>query len=154
MLGKLTQRQIEEVLRSCTVGRIGASADGRVYVVPITYVFDGDSVYGHSVLGQKIRMMRANPEVGFEVEDVDDLANWRTVIARGRYEELTGDMAVAAAKLIAARLGRLTASETAGPSGRGPRGRKHVAYRIRLLERTGRYERNAPRKKAKAPARG
>ena len=106
------------------------------------------------MLGQKIRMMRANPEVCFEVDDVDDLANWRSVIARGRYEELTGDMAVAAAKLIAARLGRLTASETAGPSGRGPRGRKHVAYRIRLVERTGRYERNAPTKPRRRPTRG
>lgn len=148
MLGKLTQKQIDGVLRASTIGRIGATADGTTYVVPITYVYDGDSVYGHSVLGQKIRMMRRNPEVCFEVEDVDDMANWRSVIAHGRYEELTGDLAVAAAKLIAARIGPLTTSETAGPSGRGPRRGTHVAYRIRLLERTGRFEKNAKPRRA------
>ncbi len=151
MLGKLTQKQIDEVLRASTIGRIGATADGRTYVVPITYVYDGDSVYGHSVLGQKIRMMRTNPDVCFEVEDIDDMANWRTVIARGRYEELTGDLAVAAAKLIAARIGPLSTSETAGPSGRG-RG-KQVSYRIRLVERTGRFEKN-PRRGRAASKRG
>jgi nitroimidazol reductase NimA-like FMN-containing flavoprotein (pyridoxamine 5'-phosphate oxidase superfamily) len=147
VLGTLRPRQIDDVLRACTVGRIGVCADGKTYVVPVTYVYDGDYVYGHSVLGQKIRMMRKNPDVGFEVEEIDDLANWRSVIAQGRYEELTGDMAVAAAKLIAARLGPLTTSETAGPSGRARGAKPQVSYRIRLIERSGRYERHAARRR-------
>ena len=146
MLGTLTRKQIDEVLRRSTVGRIGVHADGKTYVVPVTYVFDGDAVYGHSVMGQKIRMMRRSPDVAFEVEEIADMANWRSVIAQGRYEELTGDMAVAAAKLIAARLGPLTRSATAGPSGRTGR-KAHVSYRIRLLARSGRYERTATKRK-------
>lgn len=159
MLGTLTRSQIGAVLRGSTVGRIGAHADGKTYVVPVTYVYDGDSVYGHSVLGQKIRMMRASPEVCFEVDEIEDMANWKSVIAFGRYEELTGDLAVAAAKLIAARLGPLTTSETAGPSGRARGARPQISYRIRLAERTGRYERAtaarpAPRKRAVRKTRG
>lgn len=152
MLGRLTATGIARCLREGTVGRIGIHADGRTYVVPVTYVYDGDAVYGHSVLGQKIRMMRKNPEVCFEVDDIDDLANWRSVIASGRYEELTGDVAVAAARLIAARLGPLTTSETAGPRGVPRRGRRTpVSYRIRLGERSGRFERTrATRKKARS----
>lgn len=146
MLGKLRPAEITKVLRDNTVGRIGICADGRPYVVPITYVHDGDSVYGHSVLGQKIRMMRKNPAVCFEVDQVEDMGNWRSVIAQGTYEELSGDVADAAAKLIRARLAPLTTSETAGPSGR--RGRTHVSYRIRLRERSGRYERTARGRKA------
>lgn len=38
--------------------------------------------------GQKLHMMRANPFVCFEVEDIDDLANWHSVIAWGVFEEL------------------------------------------------------------------
>lgn len=142
MLGTLTRKQIDAVLRGCTVGRIGVSADGRTYVVPVTYVYDGDSVYGHAVLGLKIRMMRKSPDVCFEVDDIEDMANWKSVIANGRYEELTGDLATAAAKLIAARLGPLTTSETAGPAGRARGRAPNVSYRIRLTERTGRYERS------------
>jgi nitroimidazol reductase NimA-like FMN-containing flavoprotein (pyridoxamine 5'-phosphate oxidase superfamily) len=145
VLGQLRPAEITKVLREGTIGRIGTSVDGRTYVVPVTYVYDGNSVYGHTRLGQKIRMMRANPNVCFQVDDIDDMANWRSVIAQGTYEELSGDMATAAAKLISARLGPLTASETAGPAGRG--GRTHISYRIRLRERTGRYERTRVRRK-------
>lgn len=147
MLGRMRRPQIAKTLRDGTVGRIGVTAGGRTYVVPVTYVFDGDSVYGHSVLGQKIRMMRANPSVCFQVDDIRDMGNWRSVIAQGTYEELTGDMAAAAAKLIRARLGPLTTSETAGPAGRA--GRAHVSYRIRLRERSGRYERTPRRRTTK-----
>jgi uncharacterized protein len=154
MLGTLTRSQIELVLRDGTIGRIGVSADGKTYVVPITYVYDGNSVYGHTTIGQKVRMMRKNPAVCFEVDDITDMANWRSVIAWGRYEELIGDVAVAAAKLIAARLGPLTTSATAGTAGTSSRTAKtHVSYRIRLSERTGRFERR-PVKPRKGEARG
>jgi len=138
VLGRLRRAEITTVLREGTIGRIGTSAAGRTYVVPVTYVYDGDSVYGHSTVGQKIAMMRKNPSVCFQVDEIDDMANWRCVIAQGTYEELHGDMAAAAAKLIRARIGALTKSETAGPAGRG--GRTHVSYRIRLREKSGRYE--------------
>ena len=110
MLGTLDQKQIDRVLSSGTVGRIGVHGEGRTYVVPTTYVFDGDSVYCHSAIGLKIRMMRANPDVCFEVEEIDDMANWRSVIAWGRYEELKGELAIAAMNLLVSRLSPLTAS--------------------------------------------
>jgi uncharacterized protein len=143
VLGSLDQQQIDHVLGSGSVGRIGLHGDGRTYVVPTTYVFDGDAVYCHSAMGSKIRLMRANPEVCFQVDEIDDMANWRSVIAWGRYEELKGELAIAAMNLLVSRLSPLTASETAGPAGRsaGRAGNgEEVSYRIRLVERTGRFE--------------
>src|SRR5690242_13630365 len=145
MLGQLNARQIERLLHEAVVGRIGVSAEGKTYVVPISFVYDGDAVYGHSLIGQKIAMTRKNPRVCFEVEQIDDLANWRTVIAHADFEELGGDLAVAAARLIAARLGSLTASDTAGPHPRRPSAR-YVSYRLRLREKSGRYERKRARR--------
>ena len=150
MLGKLSVRQIDRLLHEAIVGRIGVSNDGRTYVVPITFVYDGDSVYGHSVLGQKVAMMRKNPHVCFEVEEIDDLANWRSVIAQADFEELTGDLAVAAARLIAARLGPLTSSDTAGPHPQR-RGARYVSYRLRLREKSGRFERKERPRRRSAP---
>ncbi|HKY51022.1 MAG TPA: pyridoxamine 5'-phosphate oxidase family protein [Candidatus Limnocylindria bacterium] len=140
MLGTLDEKQIDHLLRTETVGRIGVHADGRTYVVPTTYVYDGDAVYGHAAEGMKVRMMRANPSVCFEVDRIDDMANWRSVIAWGTYEELGGDVATAAMNLLRSRLAPLTSSETAGPAGRAARDGLEVAYRIRLTERTGRFE--------------
>jgi nitroimidazol reductase NimA-like FMN-containing flavoprotein (pyridoxamine 5'-phosphate oxidase superfamily) len=142
MLGILDALQIERILHSETVGRIGVCTDGRTYVVPITYVYDGNNIYGHSALGLKIRMMRAAPDICFEVEQIDDFANWRTVIAWGRYEELPGDLATGAMNLLRSRLSPLTSSETVGPAGHpvGEADLTGVAFRIRLSERTGRFE--------------
>ncbi len=143
MLGTLNEEQIDHVLRNGTVGRIGVHGDDRTYVVPVTYVYDGDAIYGHSAEGLKVRMMRANPEVCFEVEEIENMANWRSVIAWGRYEELSGDLAIAAMNLLVSRLSPLTTSETAGRAGRraGRAGNgAEVSYRIRLKERTGRFE--------------
>ncbi len=88
MLGTLNSEQIEQILRSEVIGRIGCHANGKTYVVPITYAYDGERVICHTSQGMKIQMMRSNPEVCFEVEQVDNLANWRSVIAWGKYEEL------------------------------------------------------------------
>jgi nitroimidazol reductase NimA-like FMN-containing flavoprotein (pyridoxamine 5'-phosphate oxidase superfamily) len=143
MLGTLDRDQIDRVLQACAVGRIGVHSQGRTYVVPVSYVYDSDAIYGRSADGLKIRMMRANPDVCFEVDDIDDMANWRSVITWGTYEELKGDVAVAAMNLLNSRLAPLMSSETAAVVERG-KGRAgngvEVAYRIRLTERTGRFE--------------
>lgn len=144
MLGELNDRQIEQVLNAEVIGRIGCLHEGRVYVVPVTYAYDGQSVYGHSVDGAKLQAMRAHPEVCFEVEHVDNLANWQSVIARGTFEELHGDEARAGMQLLIDRLMPLLASSTSGPphgEGSAEAGaRQACIYRIRLSEKTGRYE--------------
>ena len=112
MLGELTAEQINAVLFNEVVGRIGCHGDGRTYVVPVTYVFDGEAVYAHSAEGLKIRTMRANPAVCFQVDQRENLANWRSVVAWGVYEELCGKDAQDALQLLVARLLPLVTSET------------------------------------------
>ena len=90
VLGELTESEIEDLLGSEVIARIGCISDGRVYVVPVTYVYDGTYIWGHAMDGAKLRAMRSDPEVCVEVEHVDDLSNWRSVIARGRFEECRG----------------------------------------------------------------
>lgn len=143
MLGTLDRKQIDRLLHSEVAGRIGVHADGRTYVVPVSYVYDGDAVYVHSPDGLKVRMLRSAKEVCFEVDKITDLGNWQSVIAWGRYEELTGDLATAAMNLLATRLAPIASSETAGPSGPGATApASSIAFRIRLTERTGRYEKS------------
>ena len=148
MLGELTPEQINAVLFNEVVGRIGCCGDGRTYIVPITYVFDGEAVYGHSADGLKIRMMRANPRVCFEVDQRENLANWQSVIAWGVFEELHGQEAFDALQIFVARLMPLVRSETLrlpnDPSRAtamgGANTPKNIIFRIQLTERTGRFE--------------
>jgi nitroimidazol reductase NimA-like FMN-containing flavoprotein (pyridoxamine 5'-phosphate oxidase superfamily) len=91
MLGELDDRQIDHLLRSETVGRIGCHANGQTYIVPLTYVYDGQYLYGHTGAGMKVQMMRANPKVCFEVERMQDMANWQSVIVWGTALRCEGD---------------------------------------------------------------
>ena len=89
MLGSLQPQQIDEVLKKELVGRIGCHADGETYIVPISYGYDGDYIYCHTHEGKKTAMMRRNPAICFQVEGMKDMANWKSVIVQGRFEELT-----------------------------------------------------------------
>lgn len=132
----LPHDQIEELLRTALVGRIACCAhgagggDGRPYVVPLAYGYDGEAVYAHSAVGRKIRLMRANPLVTFEVDSAEAADRWRSVIAEGVYEELTDPAERASALLI-------VYPPPATPPDLPP---ETVVYRIRLTSKSGRYE--------------
>lgn len=113
--------------------------------MPITYAYDGECVVAHSADGLKVRTMRANPRVCFEVEEIADLAHWNCVVAHGTYEELCGADEERAEALLRSRFGAVETSETAlrHPRFHGvaqPASRTTI-FRIRLSEKTGRFER-------------
>ncbi|BBZ35023.1 pyridoxamine 5'-phosphate oxidase family protein [Mycolicibacterium confluentis] len=140
MLGELTPAQIEELLGAEVVGRIGCIDAGRPYVVPVCYVYDDGAVYGHTTEGRKLQAMRADPDVCFEVEQVEDVTRWRSVVGWGRFEELDGAAAEEGLRLLFDRLMPLLrpGGAEAPPDHTGF---LHAAvFRIRLDELTGRFE--------------
>lgn len=141
MLGELTASQIEELLHAEVIARIGCiDEDGRVYVVPVSYAYDGTYLWGHGMDGVKLRAMRSHPEVCVEVDRVDDLSNWRSVIARGRFEECHGPDRDAGMALLVRRIMPLLKFPPHRPPP-DPAGPKHGSvYRIKLSEKSGRFE--------------
>jgi nitroimidazol reductase NimA-like FMN-containing flavoprotein (pyridoxamine 5'-phosphate oxidase superfamily) len=142
VLGELTSEEIDGLLRSEAIGRIGCYAFGRPYIVPITYAYDGVAVYGHSREGLKLRVMRSNPTVCFEVDRMKSLSDWQSVIALGTFSELEAGEAEIAMELLRRRLAPLVASATSLPDSRlHPSGLPWSVFRILLGERSGRFER-------------
>ena len=144
MLGELDAAQCEDVLRTEVIARIGCISDGRVYVVPVTYVYDGTYVYGHAMDGAKLRAMRANPQVCVEVEQVDDLSNWRSVIAWGTFEECDGPDWDAGFAMLAERIMPLLTLPANQPPPDLSVLRTGSVYRIKLDLTTGRFEQVKP----------
>jgi nitroimidazol reductase NimA-like FMN-containing flavoprotein (pyridoxamine 5'-phosphate oxidase superfamily) len=141
VLGELTSQEIDQLLHSEAVGRIGCYAFGRIYVVPVTYAYDGVAIYGHSREGLKLRMMRSQPDVCFEVDRMDSLSNWKSVIARGTFSELEAKEAELAMEILRRRFAPLVPSATSAPDGHLHRsGMPWSVFRILLGERTGRFE--------------
>ena len=144
MLGELDAQQITDLLRTEVIARIGCVSDGRVYVVPVTYVYDGTYVYGHAMDGAKLRAMRANPHVCVEVEHVDDLSNWRSVIAWGTFEECDGPDWDAGFAMLAERIMPLLTLPANQPPPDLSVLRRGSVYRIKLDLMTGRFEQVKP----------
>jgi nitroimidazol reductase NimA-like FMN-containing flavoprotein (pyridoxamine 5'-phosphate oxidase superfamily) len=149
MLGALTRVQCEHVLKCELVGRIGCAATDKVYIIPVTYVFHDKFIYAHSKEGLKIRMMRKNPKVCFEVEARESMRDWRSVILWGRYEELkSASEQKKALKILSDHLLPFLLSESLRPVGyvdaprQVERERKPVIYRISIDEITGRFEKS------------
>jgi len=140
MVRDLHPAEIEEVLREESFGRIGCNGERGVYIVPITYAYDGTFVYCYSADGMKLDYMRKDPLVCFEVDRIEDATNWRSVIAWGMYEELENRDADDAVEQISVRL-RTIASRANAETMRSyvlRSGQFGVAYRIRLTEKHGR----------------
>ncbi|HET6766429.1 MAG TPA: pyridoxamine 5'-phosphate oxidase family protein [Chitinophagaceae bacterium] len=88
MIRQLSVTEIEDLLRKQIVGRIGCSHQSEVYIIPMSYAYDGKYFYCHSYEGKKLEMMRKNPKVCFQVDEMKDMGNWKSVIAWGDFEEL------------------------------------------------------------------
>ncbi len=145
MLGELAPDQIEKLLSQEMIGRIGCAANGLTYVVPVTYAYEEGYIYAHSKEGMKIQMMRSNPMVCFEVDRMEDFTNWKSVIAWGRYEELKGDDQKTGLQKLINKVATINSSETSFVTNESPHKNdwgpyKGILFRIKLIEKTGRFE--------------
>lgn len=122
-----------------------------MYIVPVTYVYHKGYVYVHSKEGQKVKAMRKNPKVCFQVDSIENMRSWRSVILWGEYEELKSEKAQRSAmKIMTDRLSPLALSETVVPIQNmtdAPKviekSLKAVAYRIKITRKSGCFEKNA-----------
>ena len=147
MFGNLNTEEIETVLHSQLIGRIGCHNDNTTYIVPISYAYDGEFIYALTKEGLKINIMRQNRQVCFEVEDIPDLGNWKSVICLGEYEELPNktERHQALILLHERQLPHVTSATTKLSSTWPFRPDnidtiKGVVFRIRISKKTGKYE--------------
>ena len=133
---ELSRREIDGFLRTQRIARLGCHADGVTYVVPLIYAYEDDAVVAVTTEGRKTAMLRENPRVCVEVDeyDSDGKGSWRSVIAHGTYEELTGDAIEPALGLMRERFAR-TAGRAAEPRSLGP---GVIVLRINLEDVSGR----------------
>ena len=149
MIGKLDTHEIQNLLLSQVIGRLACSDDYQPYIVPITYAYDGEYIYGQTTEGTKLTILRKNPRICFEVDRLKDMVNWQSVIVYGEFEELQDEDAAKAAQVLFDRVFSLTTSSTVHRYGLRvneeqydlqPPPFKHVMYRIKITETTGRFE--------------
>lgn len=149
MFGKLTKEQIEEVLQAQLIAHLACHADDQTYLIPISYAYDNNTLYVHSEEGLKVKMMRKNPKVCIQVDERQDMANWRSVIAWGQFSEITDqDERTKALEILVNRQLPLLSSSTTHLGINWPFSSTDVAgipgivFKIMLEKKTGRFEEN------------
>ncbi len=88
LIQELTRQECLGLLSRTRLGRLACAEGSQPYVVPVYFVYEKNSLYSFSTVGQKIEWMRANPLVCVEVDEVVSLQQWVSVVVFGRYEEL------------------------------------------------------------------
>lgn len=93
--------KISRVIKQCQVCRLGLSQNDLPYIVPVSFGFDGHTLYFHTALeGKKTDILAANKNVCFEfetgvqvIENEKTPCNWsfafQSVIGFGKAEELS-----------------------------------------------------------------
>lgn len=146
MIAKLNPEQIDDFLREQIIGRI-ACADGEfVYIVPVSYAYDGRAIYIHSLEGKKLDIMRKNPKVCFETDNIKDMANWQSAVVWGTFRELTGEQRSKALEILLNRPLPLSSSAMTHLGSSWPfyydelKEIGGVVFEIEVTEKSGRYE--------------
>ena len=80
----MSHAEMHELLERQSFGHLGCARDGRPYVVPMNYAFDGENLYFFTTEGMKTNFIESNPEVCLQVEEVADSSHWRSVMVIGR----------------------------------------------------------------------
>lgn len=129
----LDAKGIEHLLGTSLVGRIACASpdvnNGRPTIVPLAFGYDGEAAYAVGPVGQKIRIMRQQPLVSFEVDTAESEDRWQSAVAEGIYEELASPEAREAGLQV-----------IFGDRARPHIPQEHVVYRLRFTAKTGRFE--------------
>jgi nitroimidazol reductase NimA-like FMN-containing flavoprotein (pyridoxamine 5'-phosphate oxidase superfamily) len=147
MIGILKKEQIENILHSQSICRLGCIDGKYPYVVPLTFYYDGEALICQSQEGKKLNLMRKNPNVCVQLDQVIEVNDWQSVMLLGTFEELKGEaLETAKEKLYGSVFTLLTGSRThkfehADQKEVAYEERiKSVLFRIKIKEITGRYE--------------
>ena len=72
-----------ELLMRHHVGRIAFTFHDRVDIEPISYLFHDGWLYARTSPGTKLAVVRHNPWVAFEVDEIESRFDWRSVVIHG-----------------------------------------------------------------------
>jgi len=86
---EMSNEQIKEVLKRVRYGHLGLARNNHPYVVPINYAFDDPHIYIYTTEGKKTEIIKNNPEVCLQVEDVRSQKDWESVIVIGDVEQIS-----------------------------------------------------------------
>jgi uncharacterized protein len=85
---ELNRDEAEEILTRNHIGRLGFQREDTVEIMPIHYVYEDQWIFGRTVPGPKLDWLRQHWWVAFQVDEIDALFEWRSVLVHGGFYRL------------------------------------------------------------------
>ena len=127
----MSMGEMQALLLRVELGHLGCTRDGHPYVVPMHFAYDGQDIYFITTEGTKTEFIAANHEVCFQVEEITDPTNWRSVMVIGDAHRLSKpDEIERAMQLLTERNQTLTPALNKTEIGSWHRLSNIVVYRI------------------------
>jgi nitroimidazol reductase NimA-like FMN-containing flavoprotein (pyridoxamine 5'-phosphate oxidase superfamily) len=133
----LDDNDIHSILGRNSVGRLVFDWGGQLDIRPLHYVYSDGRIYGRTSVGAKFaRVAKLPAPVVFEVDEVQSVLHWKSVIARGNFYILSPDGPDQEEREKAMHLLRRVIREAFAPE--DPLADRDILFRISVHELTGR----------------
>lgn len=148
MIKDLNTTEGLKVLKENYTGRLAFIAQGRPYVLPITYFYDetNNTIISYTGNGHKLNAMRLNNSVSLQVDKIESANNWQSVLIHGVFEELSGSDAryqlhqfATGVKNIIEEREKKDVHFISEFSSKISSGEIPIVYRLRIMEVTGKF---------------
>lgn len=141
---ELARDEIEAMIGRNNVGRIAFAFHDRVDIEPIHYIYERGWLYGRTSEGEKLSTLAHNQWVAFEIDEIKDIFDWRSIVIHGSFwiihprgsphaEELWAKAANLVGEIVP---GSLTESD--------PVGFRHILFRVAISDVRGREAKMRP----------
>lgn len=150
MIKDLNTTEGLKVLKENYTGRLAFIAQGRPYVLPITYFYDetNNTIISYTGEGHKLNAMRLNNSISLQVDEIESANSWQSVLIHGMYEELSGSDAryhlhqfATGVKNIIEEREKKDVHFISEFSSKISSDEIPIVYRLRIMEITGKFRR-------------
>lgn len=138
----LDQPEIEAILARNHIGRLAFTFKDRVDIEPINYAYADGVINCRTSPGAKTEILRRQPAVAFEVDEIEGPYDWRSVVVHGSVyvAKPTGSEHDIKAHADAVRAIRSVTPEALGPDDPAPF--RSIIFRLHVHRAEGREARS------------
>jgi uncharacterized protein len=147
LIRRLDREECERTLPRNLVGRIAYASANHVDIEPVHDVFAPGWLYGRTSRGRKSEMLGPSWwPVSFEVNEIDGLFRWRSVVVHGGIDPLQPDGSTAEAEIWSSAVGVFRTLLPDALSERDAVANRTLDFRIAVQEISGRETEPGPAK--------
>jgi nitroimidazol reductase NimA-like FMN-containing flavoprotein (pyridoxamine 5'-phosphate oxidase superfamily) len=134
----MDRSEIEAMLLRNKVGRVAFSFHDRVDIQPIHYIYERGWLYGRTSEGEKLSTLKHNQWVAFEIDEISDTFDWRSIVIHGSFWLIPPRGSPRAEELFTKAAGLMEMLVPGALSDKDPVAFRQVLFRIAISDVRGR----------------